>query len=330
MRALQVRAYGEPGEVLEVADMPQPQAGPGQVRVRVLAAGLNLPDVNLCRGVYHLRPPLPFTPGMEACGEVVEVGEGADPGLLGRRVVGVPELPHGAFAEYALMPTRVLPVADAVDDVTAAATYIGLTTAHVTLVRRGALKPGEWLLVHAAAGGTGSACVQLGRALGARVIAVARGAQKEEVCRRLGAEVFVDSSSGDIVEQVRAVTDGRGAAVIVDPVGGEAFEQSRRCIAVDGRILVVGFASGEIPTLKLNSLLYGSYSVVGVYVGAYLRDADDLAYRADVYREVTDLLARGAVHPLITGELGLDQVAGALDDLAARKVIGKMVVRPGT
>ena len=322
-------AYGDPADVLELRHVPIPVPGPGQLRVRVGAAALNLPDVNLCRGLYHLRPPLPFTPGMEASGTVLEVGSGADEALIGSRVVGVPELPHGALAEETiLVADRAHRVPDGVDDATAAAMFIAFTTAHVALLRRAQLQPGEVLVVHAAAGGVGSAALQLGRAIGARVIAVSGGPTKQEVCRALGADVVVDSSSEDVAARVLEATDGRGADVVFDPVGGDAFEQSTRFVALDGRILVVGFASGDIPEVRANHLLYRSYSLLGVYVGAYSRDGAGRAYLADVYQSLAARLEAGQLQPLITDDIALDAVAAALTALAERRTVGKVIVRP--
>ena len=329
MRALQVVAHGDPAEVLELRQVPAPVPGPGQLRVRVGAAALNLPDVNLCRGLYHLRPSLPFTPGMEASGIVLEAGSDADEGLVGSRVVGVPELPNGALAEETiLVAERAHRVPDGVDDATAAAMFIAFTTAHVALIRRARLQPGETLVVHAAAGGVGSAAVQLGRAIGAEVIAVSSSPAKQDVCRALGAGVVVDSSAEDVEARVLEATGGRGADVVFDPVGGEAFQQSTRFVALDGRILVVGFASGEIPEVRANHVLYRSYSLLGVYVGAYSRDRAGRAYLADVYQSLAAMLEAGELHPLISGEIALDGVAAALTDLADRRTVGKIIVRP--
>jgi NADPH2:quinone reductase len=329
MKALVVEGYGDPADVLTLQDIPAPAPGAGQVRVRVGAAALNWPDVNLCRGVYHLRPPLPFTPGMEACGTVLDVGEGVSPSLVGARVVAVPDLPHGALAEQTLFSAnKVQHVPDGVDDAAAAAMFIAFTTAHVALHRRANLQPGESLVVHAAAGGVGSATVQMGKVIGARVIAVAGGRAKEEVCGSLGADVFIDSLSEDVTARILEETGDRGADVVFDPVGGQAFEQSRRCMAVDGRLLVVGFASGEIPRLPMNSLLYRGYSVMGVYVGAYNKTPEDRAYKTRVFGEINDLLAAGRIWPLIAREVGLQDAAAALTDLIDRRIAGKVIVRP--
>lgn len=328
MRALRVEAYGEPEDVLRLRHVDLPEPGPEQVRVRVGAAALNWSDLNLCRGMYHLRPALPFTPGMEACGVVTAACDDASY-LVGQRVVGPSSLPHGALAEEMIMEaSRLQPVPDGIDDGAAAATFIAFTTAHLALNRRARLQRGETLLVHAAAGGVGSAAVQLGRVIGARVIAAAGGETKRRACMELGADIFIDSRNGNLIESVMEATDGFGADVVFDPVGGEAFEQSRRCIAPDGRLLVVGFASGVIPQLPVNSLLYRNYSVVGVYAAAYKREQDRDAYRAGVYVEVTRLLLDGAIRPVIAADVPLADAPAALTELANRAVVGKVIVRP--
>src|ERR1700731_2214439 len=265
MKAWQVPQNGEPEDVLELTEAPLPQAGPGQLLVRVLAAAANFPDVLMVQGTYQVRPPLPFTPGVELCGEVVEAGPGGTGFAAGDRVLGGVALPHGAFAEYALMTAaHAFPVPAGLDDAEAAPFRITYQTGWFGLHRRAGLKAGETLLVHAAAGGVGSGAVQLGKAAGARVIGVVGGERKAEVARALGADVVVDRLSQDFVEVVKEVTEGRGADVIYDPVGGETYARSTKCIASEGRILIIGFAGGQIPSAALNHVLLKNYSVVGL------------------------------------------------------------------
>jgi NADPH2:quinone reductase len=330
MRALQVARHGEPADVLELRDdVPVPEPGPGLVRVRVEAAALNLPDVLLCRGRYQLHPEFPFTPGLEACGVVVAVGPGVDDSLLGRRMVATPELPHGGLAEETIFRSHgMYPVPDAVDPVDAAATLIPFNTAHVALHHRANLQPGEVLLVHAAAGGTGSAAVQIGALAGARVIATAGGPDKLELCRELGAHEVIDYVADDFVARVKELTGGNGADVVFDPVGGQVFDRSRRCVAVDGRLLVVGFASGELQTIPANHALYKSYSVVGVYMGAYRGTESGRAMVAGVHGQVMRLLMDEQIRPVIAREISLAGVPEALTDLGGRRTVGKIVVRP--
>jgi NADPH2:quinone reductase len=330
MRAVLVDRHGEPADVIRVAEAPEPVPGPGQAVLRVEAAALNLPDVSLCRGGYVLRPPLPFTPGLDAGGVIEAVGPGVDRGLVGRRVTSVPELPAGGLAERALVATdRLYAIPPAVSMVDAAAGQIVFQTAHLTLHHRGRLAPGETVVVLGAAGGVGTATLQIARNAGARVIAVAGGEAKTRLCLGLGADAAIDhAATPDVASAVRELTGGRGAEVVVDPVGGEAFEQARRCVAVDGRILVVGFASGTVPSLALNHLLMKSYSVVGVYVGAYATTPEGRALVQRAHAQVMDGFASGRLRPVIDRVVGLDGVAAALADLAARRSSGKIVVDP--
>lgn len=329
MRALQIVRHGEPAEVLTMADVPAPEPAPGDVRVRVGAAALGLPDVMMCRGVYPITAPLPFTPGLEAAGVVVALGDGVDAALLGTRVVGVPAVPAGAFAEACIVPARGLyPVPDDVSDAAAAATHIAMTTSHVALHRRARLQAGETLVVHAAAGGTGSAAVQLGALAGARVIAVASGADRAAACRPLGAEIVVDTSTHDFVDVVNDATDGRGAEVVFDPVGGEVFDRSQQCIANEGRILLIGFAGGETQKIGAGRVLRGNYSVLGVYMGAYSRGDENRQFMLGVHEELMHLLAAGSIRAVVSEEIGLDGVPAALTRLGNRQVVGRVVVHP--
>ena len=330
MRALRVERHGEPGDVLTLqSDVPVPQPGPGMVRVQVEAAALNLPDVLLCRGSYQLHPEFPFSPGLEVCGVVVAVGAGVDERVLGQRMAATPELPDGGLAEAAIFRSQSMyPVPDAVSSLDAAATLIPFNTAHVALHHRANLRPGEVLLVHAAAGGTGSAALQLGVLAGARVIATAGSAEKVELCRKLGAHEVVNYVAEDFVERVKELTDGAGADVVFDPVGGRVFDQSRRCTALDGRLLVVGFAGGELQTIPANHALYKSYSVVGVYMGAYRNSEAGRSMVAGVHREIMQLLVAGRIHPVIARVIGLAEVPAALTELGGRKTMGKTLVEP--
>ncbi len=325
MKVWRVHEVGEPGDVLRLGDTPDPRAGRGQLLVRVRAAAANFPDVLLCRGLYQIKPPLPFTPGVELCGEVAAVGEGVSGFALGDRVVGAPELPTGAFAELAVMAAdRTFPAPVTLDDAEASAFYIGYQTGWFGLHRRAALQPGETLLVHAAAGGVGSAAVQLGKAAGARVIGVAGGPEKADVARRLGADVVIDRHAEDFVEVVKDVTNGRGVDVVYDPVGGESYARSTKCIAFEGRLLVIGFASGTIPSPGLNHALVKNYSIVGLHWGLY-QQRDPAAIR-QCHDELTTLAADGAVKPLISERLAFDRVAEAVQRLADGKTVGRIAI----
>ena len=229
MRAWQVRELGEPLEVLQLSQAPDPQPESGQILVRVLASAANFPDVLMCRGMYQVRPAMPFTPGVELCGEVAALGEGVSRFAIGDRVIGASVLPHGGFAELAIMNEATTYAAPAsLDDAEAAAFYLGYQTGWFALHRRARLQPGETLLVHAAAGGVGSAAVQLGKAAGARVIGVVGGPEKAQVARSLGADLVIDRLSEDFVASVMEVTGGRGADVIFDPVGGEEIRRRQK------------------------------------------------------------------------------------------------------
>jgi NADPH2:quinone reductase len=318
MKAWQVFEPGEPAEVLKLNEVPMPEPGPGQVLVRVKAAALNFPDVLLCRGQYQIRPPMPFTPGVELCGEVVGTGQ---------RVIGNPALPNGALAEYALADeAELFEAPSSLDDAAAASMHIAYQTGWFGLHRRANLQAGETLLVHAAAGGVGSAAVQLGRAAGARVIAVVGGPDKAEVARKLGADVVVDRRAENFISVVKEVTEGRGADVIYDPVGGDAYTGSAKCVAFEGRILVVGFAGGTVPTPGLNHALVKNYSIVGLHWGLYKQHNRQLI--ADCHAKLTELAAQGVVDPLIGGRLGLDEAAEGLRRLGAGESVGRIVVLP--
>lgn len=325
MKAWQVTELAEPRKALHLAEVDRPEPGPRQLLVRVAASALNFPDVLLCLGRYQIRPPLPFTPGLELCGEIAALGDGALGWSVGDRVLGNPILPGGAFAEYVLMDAADTFRAPAsLADEAAAALHIAYQTAWVGLHRRAHIQPGETLLVHAGAGGVGSAAVQVGKAAGARVIAVVGGEAKVGAAAKLGADVVVDRTAQDFVAVVKEVTGGRGANVVFDPVGGEAYAGSAKCVAFEGRILVVGFASGAVPSPALNHALVKNYSIVGLHWGLY-RDKDP-AQVAAAHEALTALAASGAVAPLVSGRLSLDEVPDGLTRLAAGDTVGRLVL----
>jgi NADPH2:quinone reductase len=327
VKAWQVARHGEPEDVLELAEVPRPEPGQGQLLVRVLAAAANFPDALLCRGTYQVRPPLPFTPGVELCGEVVTAGPDVTGFAAGDRLIGGTVLPHGAFAEYALMPAAgALPAPSGLDDAQAAPFLITYQTGWFGLHRRAKLAAGETLLVHAAAGGVGSGAVQLGKAAGAFVIGVAAGPDKAAVVRDLGADVAVDRRGEDFVAVVKDVTGGRGADVVYDPVGGDAFRRSTKCVAFEGRIVIVGFASGDIPQAALNHALVKNYSILGLHWGLY-QQKDPAAIR-DCHAELTRLVADGAIKPLISERLPLADVPDGVRRLAAGSTTGRIVFLP--
>jgi NADPH2:quinone reductase len=327
VKAWQVRELGEPRDVLTLAEVPDPEPGPGQLLVRVLGAATNFPDVLMCRGLYQVKPPLPFTPGVELCGEVVAAGDGVTGFAAGDRVIGGPVMPGGAYAELALMnAAAALPAPDGLDDAEAAAFYITYQTGWFGLHRRAALQPGETLLVHAAAGGVGSGAVQLGTAAGARVIGVAGGPAKAEAVRALGADVVIDRHAQDFVEVVKEVTDGRGADVIYDSVGGDTYTRSTKCIAFEGRILIIGFAGGTIQTAALNHALIKNYAIVGLHWGLY--SSKNPALQRECHTRLTKLVADGSIRPLVSERLGLAEVPAGLQRLAGGDTVGRIVFTP--
>jgi NADPH:quinone reductase len=330
MTAWQVTSAGEPLEVMRLARLPRPRPGPGQVAVRVSATALNFPDALLARGQYQERPPWPFTPGIELCGEIEAVGAGVDPLRIGERVIGAPALPHGALAELCLARAEdMLPAPAALDDATASAFFIAYQTGWFGLYRRAALRVGETLLVHAAAGGVGSAAVQLGRAAGARVIAVVGAPDKVEVARRLGAQQVIDRSTldgalGNLVAAIKDAAGPKGVDVVYDPVGGDSFQASTKVVAFEGRILVIGFAGGSIPSLPMNHPLVKNYSVLGLHWGLYRTRAPELVRRA--HEDLTTLAAAGALQPLISRRMPFEEAAQGLTQLAAGRTVGRLVV----
>jgi NADPH2:quinone reductase len=327
VKAWQVTRHGEPEEVLELADVPRPEPGPGQVLVRVLAAAANFPDVLLCRGSYQVKVPMPFTLGVELCGEVVAAGPGVTGLAPGDRVIGDTALPHGAFAEYALMDAAAaLPAPAALDDAEAAPFYITYETGWVGLHRRARLRGGETLLVHAAAGGVGTGAIQLGKAAGAQVIGVVGGPDKAAVAKEAGADLVIDRSEQDFVAAVKEATGGRGADVVFDPVGGDAFRGSTKCVAFEGRILVVGFASGDIPAAALNHALVKNYDILGLQARSYrfLRSAAVREHYAALLR----LTEAGAIKTIVTERLTLADVPDGLRRLGAGATTGRVVFIP--
>ncbi|MFR9797850.1 NADPH:quinone oxidoreductase family protein [Streptomyces sp. MS06] len=317
MQAWQVHENGEPSEVMRLEDVGRPVPGDGQVLLRVRAANINFPDALLCRGQYQVRPPLPFTPGVEICGETED----------GRRVLANPALPHGGFAEYAVADARaLLPAPDALDDAEAAALHIGYQTGWFALHRRAALQAGETLLVHAAAGGVGSAAVQLGKAAGATVVGVAGGAAKAAVARELGCDVVIDRRTEDVVAAVKEATGGRGADVVFDPVGGDAYAQSAKAVAFEGRIVVVGFAGGVIPSPALNHALVKNYSILGLHWGLYNTKNPELVRHC--HEQLTALADRGAIRPLVSERVPLTAAAGAVQRVADGVTTGRIAVLP--
>lgn len=322
MKALLCRAYGPP-ESLEYGDIDPPAPADGQLRIRVRAAGVNFPDVLMVAGKYQFRPEFPFAPGAECAGEVLEAGPRAEGFRAGDRVIA--PTGHGAFAEEALAPAaKAVRIPDGMDYPEAAAFMLTYGTSAHALIQRAALREGETLLVHGAAGGVGTAAVEIGKALGARVIATAGSAEKLAFAAERGADECVNYAEGPFRDRVKELTGGAGADVIYDPVGGEVFEQSLRCIAWEGRLLVVGFASGAIPSAPANLALLKGCSVVGVFWGAWV-ERDPAAHRANMDR-LFGWWREGKVRPHVSLAVPLERGVEALQAVVGRKVLGKAVI----
>ncbi|MGH3352813.1 MAG: NADPH:quinone oxidoreductase family protein [Nocardioides sp.] len=330
MKAWRIGSLGEPKDVMKLEEVADPTPGAGQLVVKVLASPANFPDVLMCRGLYQVKPELPFTAGVELCGEIVAVGEtvvstGSTTELkVGDRVIGGGSLPYGGFGELALMDAATtFPAPEALSDAEASSLYIGYQTGWFALHRRAHIQAGETLLVHAAAGGVGSAAIQLGKAAGATVIGVVGGPEKAEVARQLGADHVIDRHQEDFVKVVKEVTGGKGADVIYDPVGGDTYDRSTKCIAFEGRILIIGFAGGRIQEAALNHSLIKNYSIVGLHWGLYNALAPALV--AECHAELTRMAAEGAIKPLVSEELPLDRVADGVQRLADGTTVGRVV-----
>ena len=323
MQAWMVRRAGEPLEVLDLEEVERPEPSEGMVHVRVLAASVGLPDLFMCRGSYPLTPPYPFTPGQELVGEVLRAGRGTNL-VAGERVAAVSGfyLGRGSFAQECLAQGDfAFPVPDEMSDAEAAGFMIPFHTAWMGLVRRAALRAGETVLVLGAAGGTGSAALQLARAIGARVIATAAGPEKVAFCRDLGADLVVDRGSRDIAEAVREATDGRGVDVAYDPVGGSAFRAASSCMAPEGRLLLIGFAAGEWGKPSAAHMVGGNYSVMGV-----LPSLVEEGVRAKAQRELLDFWRAGALRVPVHQTYQFGDVPRAVAELADGGVCGKIAI----
>ncbi|MEM9048447.1 MAG: NADPH:quinone oxidoreductase family protein [Pseudomonadota bacterium] len=331
MRIARIHALGAP---LSLDDVPQPAPGPGEVLVRVAACGVNFADTLMVKGTYQEKPALPFAPGMEIAGEIVALGEGVGNGVgngvgdgvgapvLGQRVAGMAG--QGGFAEYAVLPAAAcLPIPPGMPMAEAAAFLIAYGTSHVALDYRAGLKPAERLLVLGAAGGVGLTAVEIGKLMGAEVIACARGSDKLAIARQKGADHLIDSAVDDIRGRVKALG---GADVVYDPVGGTQFTAALRACNPEARLLPLGFASGEIPQIPANLLLVKNLTVIGLYWGAYMRFKPKVL--TESFAQLFAWYGAGRLKPHVSHALPLDAAQNALDLLATRKATGKVVVVP--
>jgi NADPH2:quinone reductase len=341
MKAWRLHEFGEPEDVLQLEEVPAPVAGPGEVLVRVSAATLNFNDVDGVRGRYRtVCPPLPYSPGMEVLGYVEGAGTGAED-WLGKRVVAVPNGAFGGYAELAVGPSAMafeMPPAAELADAAAAAIYFPFHLSWLALHDRAKIQAGETVLIHAAAGGVGSAAVQLAAVAGARVIATAGSAEKVELCRSLGADVAINYLDGDFVDAVLEATHGRGVDVAFDSIGGETTTKTFRCMAFNGRHLLVGFASGieaEDEGIVPRPVLFGNFSLFGV-CHAYADDPVALKgvtgfnfpSHSDgerVHAHILDLISNGRVRPVVGSEVSFDDLPSALQSMAERKTVGRNV-----
>jgi NADPH2:quinone reductase len=340
MKALQVTRHGPPGEVLAVQSVERPEPGPDEVRVRVAAASLNFNDIDRCRGnLVSVPTPPPFTLGMDVCGEVDAVGPGAER-WLGKRVVAITKNALGGIAEYAIADAiSVFDAPPAFDDAEATAFLLTFQTSHLALFKRGRLRAGEILVVHSAASGLGTAGIQLGKAAGARVIAVAGGPEKVALCTKLGADVAIDHTAEDFVEAVLAATGDAGADVVYDLAGGDFVERSWRCTAHGGRYLAVGFADDDANGMTgrpLRMACIGNIDIVAVML-AWVDSVDPGMRRfgfnpfgrdvADgIHADLLALADAGSIRPFVGRRVSMEEAGAALDEHEARRSIGRTVV----
>ena len=328
MRAVLCEAWGEP-EGLRLGEVDAPEPGPGEVRLAVHAAGVNFADILMVAGKYQEKPPFPFTPGLEAAGVVEAVGSNVTRIAPGDRVLALPA--SGAFAEAALArEDSVFAIPDAMDFVTAAGFAVTYGTAQGALDWRAQLRPGELLLIHGAAGGAGLATVEVGKAMGATVIATARGAEKLKVAEAHGADYLIDTATEDIRARVKEVAAGlgkQGAEVVFDPVGGALFEASLRCVAWGARLIVIGFAAGKVQQIPANILLVKNVSAIGFYWGSYRTRAPELV--AAGYEQLFAWYAAGKLDPHVSYRLDISEAGAALNLLKSRKSTGKVVLTTG-
>ena len=322
MKAILCQAYGAP-ESLVLAEIDSPDPGPGQVKIKVRACSVNFPDLLMIQGLYQFKPPLPFSPGLEVAGEISAIGAGVNHVKLGDRVVAI--MDHGGFAEEAVTASAsLLPMPADMPYPMGAVFPLAYGTAHLALAHRGQLQAGETLLVLGAAGGVGLAAVEVGKLLGARVIAAASTGEKLALARAKGADEITNYAEDDLRDGIIDLTRGKGADVIFDPVGADLFDIAARRIAWEGRYLVIGFAGGRIPSLPANIALLKNASLVGVYWGAYL--AHDPGTLRQSHQKLLEWHADGRLHPHVGATYPLAAAARALRDMMNRRALGKLVL----
>lgn len=324
MKAVLCRAFGLP-DTLTVENMLSPHVNPGEVKIAVKACGVNFPDVLMVQGLYQRKPPFPFSPGLEVAGDVLEIGPGVTHVKPGDKVIGI--VNDGGFAEHVVAPAAmVLPMPANMPYEHGAAFPIVYGTSHVALDHRAHLKAGEFLLVLGAAGGVGLTAVEIGKLMGAKVIAAASTPEKLALAQQYGADFSIHYTQEDLRERVKTITNGTYADVIFDPVGGDIFDTAARCIAWEGRYLVIGFASGRIPEFPVNRVLLKNSSLVGVYWGAYAANRPQVM--ADSLKTLLGWYVEGKLRPHVSAEYPLERAPEALTAMLNRQVMGKVVVKP--
>ena len=323
MKALVCKEFG-PAENLKVEEMDDPILNSEEVCIKVHAAGINFPDILMVEGKYQFKPEFPFAPGAEAAGEIVSIGESVKNYKIGQRVIAMTG--YGSFAELVkASQKKLIPLTDKIDYETASILPMVYGTSAHALIQRGKLKKGETLLVHGAAGGVGLAAVEIGKAMGARVIATASTDEKCQVAKEHGADEIINYSSGEFKETVKSMTDGKGADVIYDPVGGDVFDQSLRCIAWEGRLLVIGFTSGRIPSAPANLALLKSCDIVGVFWGAFVERTPHI--NLENFDKLYQWIEDGYIKPRISMKVPLENTLVAMKAIANREIIGKAIVK---
>lgn len=324
MKAIVCKEFG-PVEKLSFEEVPEPAARKGHVVVKVHACGVNFPDGLLVQGLYQMKPDFPFIPGSEVAGEIIEVGEGVDHLSVGSRVIALCML--GGYGEKVAVPaTHVLPLPDPIPYQEAAALVTAHATAHHALKQRASIQPGETLVVTGAAGGTGLAAVQIGKALGAKVIAVCSTQEKLDVAKANGADILINYTEQDLKTAIKDATDGKGADVVYECVGGDTFHTCSRSMAWNGRLLVIGFAGGTIPEFPVNLALVKGYSVVGVFWGSFTQHQPK-AFAANM-QELLGWYLTGKVKVVIDEAIPLSEAKRALDKVMGREVKGKVALIP--
>lgn len=324
MKAIICNEFG-PLEKLQYQEVADPVAHPGSVVLDIQAAGVNFPDGLMVQGLYQMKPAFPFTPGSEVAGVITELGEGVKHFSIGDRVIGFVGV--GGYAEKAACPaTHLIPIPDGISSEEAAGLSTAHATAHHALKQRANIQPGETLLVTGAAGGTGLAAVQIGKAMGATVIAACSTEEKLQMAKDNGADILINYAENDLKTELKKINGGKGIDVVYDAVGGDAFDACSRCMAWNGRLLVIGFASGRIPELPVNLTLVKGYSVVGVFWGSFT--AHQPKDFADNMKELLTWYLQGKVKVIVDGALPLAQAKDALDKVMNRQVKGKMVLLP--